>query len=243
MSFNLVSRGKRNYKLRRSKFKGSRMIPAQNRGNYLMRRGVARSMIGFKPAPHMFKRFTQNVWQESGTASISGISNTNGTAFNQFNIQFRLSDLPNSAEITALYDQFMITKVVIKFIPYRDKAELSNTAASTALGGGRLFTVIDNDDSTNISADACREYSSLKITDYGKVHKRVLTPAVLRQMYESTISSAYTPCFKQWLSTSDPTTIHYGLKGGLVVNDASAVTASIQYSIEAMYYFKCKNVK
>lgn len=225
-------------------------IPNKQRGwpakmkKYYKRNRIFRSYIGpTKIPPHYFKRFTQNVFSETAGTTISGISNTAATAFNQFNIQFRLSDLPSSAEFTTLYDQFMLHKVVIKFIPYRDKAELTNAVPTGALSGARLFTVIDNDDSANLTADQCREYASLKITDYGKVHKRVLTPAILRQMYESSISSAYTPSFRQWISTTDPTAIHYGIKGGLVVNDSAAVTASIQYSIEAQYYFKCKNVK
>lgn len=217
--------------------------PAKMR-KYYRRQRIFRSFIGpTKIPPHYFKRFTQNVFSEAAGTTISGVSNTAGTAFTQFSIQFRLQDLPSSAEFTTLYDQYMLHKVVIKFIPYRTIAELTNAAASGGLGGARLITVIDNDDSTLITADQCREYASAKITNYGKNHKRVLTPAILRQMYESSISSAYTPSFRQWLSTTDPTAIHYGLKGGLIVNDSAAVTASIQYSIEAQYYFKCKNVK
>lgn len=228
---------KYNYRRRR------RMVFKQRDRTQQLRANVSRSIISKRVAPHLFKRMTQNVFSETAGNTISGVSNTMGTAFTQFNIQFRLSDLPNSAEITALYDQFMITKIILKFIPYRNIAELTNAAASGGLGGGRLITVIDNDDSTNITADSAREYSTAKITNYGRTHIRVLTPAILRQMYESSISTAYTPAFKQWISTTDPTAIHYGVKGGLIVNDSAAVTASIQYSIEATYYFKCKNTK
>lgn len=222
---------------------GRALIPVENRGKYLLRRGVMRSFIGRKIAPHMFKRFTQNVFSSNAGTTISGVFNTTGTAFNVFDVQFRLGDLPNSAEFTALYDQFMLSKIVIKFIPQRTLAETNNTALSGGFAGCRLLSVIDHDDATNITADGGREYDSCKITPYGVIHKRVIVPSVLRQMYESNIATAYTPAFKQWISTTDPNTIHYGLKGGIIMNDAAATTNSVAYSIEAKYYFKCKNVK
>lgn len=224
---------------------GRAIIPVNNRGQYLLRRGVMKSYIGKKIAPHMFKRFTQFVFSATAGTTISGVFNTSGSAAsNPFDIQFRLGDLPNSSELTALYDQFMLSKIVIKFIPQRTLAESNNTALAGGFAGCRLMTVIDHDDSTTVSGpDELRQYDSCKVTNYGKEHKRVIIPTVLRQMYESNIATAYTPAFKQWISTTDPNTLHYGLKGCLIMNDNGATTNTCAYSIEAKYYFKCKNVK
>lgn len=239
--FSLISRGK---KFTRSYGRRKRIIPVPNLRSqgFDLRRTVGRSMLNFQTAPHHFKRFTQDVFSQSAGTTINGLNNI-AAGFTPFDIQFRLSDLPNSNEITALYDQYMLSKIVIKFIPGRDLALLANLAPVGALAGGRLITVIDNDDATAVTANSAREYNNAKITQYGKIHKRVLVPAVLRQMYESNIATAYTPSFHQWISTTDPATLHFGIKGGIIANDPASTANSITYSIEAKYYFKCKNIK
>lgn len=197
-----------------------------------------RSMIGRTPAPHYFKRWT------ASPGGVSTLSNTALTTDNMAVFAFKLSDLPNYTEFTGLYDQYMITKVVLKFIHVRDQALLTNAAPAGGTSGGRVFTIIDHDDaSVPGTANEFRQYATCKVSNVGRDITRVTVPAVLRQMWENSINTSYTPAFHQWISTTDADTEHFGIKACLHVNDPATVTNSIQYSVEAMYYIKCKNVK
>lgn len=213
-------------------------VRAQGMRNRLYRR----SLLNYNIAPHYFKRWTQNVYSESAGATISGMNNAAAAATYQ-TIQFRLSDVPDYSEFTSMYDQYCITKVVLRFIPGRNYADITNAAPIGAIAGARLCTIIDHDDGTVPTINQMRQYTSCKMTNYGVEHKRVVTPSVLGMRFETAIATAYTPMFKQWVSTTDPDTPHYGVKVAIISNDPASVANSITYSIEAKYYIKCKNVK
>lgn len=232
-------RGNRKTRFGRRKFKyGSRNALFSTWMTRHRRNVYTRSMIGGPRAPHMFKRWT------NAPGGVSALFNTNLFADNFFIFKFRLSDLPNYTEFTTLYDQYMITKVVLKFYHIRDQALITNTAPAGGTSGGYILSVIDHDDdNTPANADELRQYANCKIVNIGYDWSRVTVPAVLRQMYETSVATAYTPSFHQWISTTDPNTEHFGIKVCLHANDANAVTNSIQYSVDAMYYIKCKNVK
>lgn len=225
----------RRHRLKLGRRMTGRVTPGYSRARRNLYR---RSLISGPPAPHYFKRWT------ASPGGVSTLANTALTADNMAVFAFKLSDLPNYQEFTALYDQYMITKVVLKFVHVRDQALITNTAPAGGTSGGRVFTIIDHDDaSVPATANEFRQYATCKVSNVGRDITRVTVPAVLRQMWENSIATSYTPAFHQWISTTDPDTEHFGIKACLHVNDAATVTNAIQYSVEAMYYIKCKSVK
>lgn len=227
--------------LRRSRLRrrsGTRRYGSRSLGRFSRRVGTRRFGSRIVPRgvpPHSFKRFVQ----------IGAIGNLLNSAETMFAYTFSLDQLPNYTEFTSLYDQYMITKVVVKFYHIRDPSQVTNLAPGGAVSGGVLLTAIDHDDSTPASSgNEMRQYSTCHVTNFGKDHTRVQVPCVLRQLYETAVTTAYTPSYRQWISTNDPGCQHFGLKIGLILNDgATAPANAVQYRVEAVYYIKCKSVK
>lgn len=243
---------------RKKKFTGGKKRTGAKRRAWANKKGAMRKRM-FNV--HHFK-FHVNLNDKGSANNVRW--GTAGSA-NGGNITFALSDIANYTELTALYDRFRINKVVVNFIPRysRNMMGLNYPDAEDGATSGDYFgrylanpsrfgTCIDYDDSTNVATmDALREYSTAKITHCTQKQTRVLTPAVLTQLYESGVSSAYAPKFKQWVSTSDPTTPHYCLKWYLdamnydssLIDPEGGFSGAYAYDVEAIYYISCRAVK
>ena len=87
---------------------------------------------------------------------------------------FRLSDLPSASEFTSLYDQYMISKVVVRLTPRGNVQSISDNQ------GGFLCSVIDYTDTAPIvSITEMNQYSTLKKTRSHRPHVRVIRPMYL----------------------------------------------------------------
>lgn len=135
-------------------------------------------------------------------------SGVNATTFN-------LSQLAGNGELTALFDNYRITRVLYRFLIKRDPSQ--NPSASTASG---LFPSIrwvhDFNDSTPISKAQMMQHAAMR-EFYFSENKQVsrwfsLKPSTLSTTYESGVTNAFSSKWGQWLDTADNTCPHYGLK-------------------------------
>lgn len=201
------------------------------RRNYLGYSSISR----IRTRPHMFMRWTATPGGVGSIANVNLVSDTFVT------IAFKLSDLPDFADFTSLYDQYRINKVVLNF---RRTNDYSNQAALAAgIRSSMLYTIIDHDDIGVPTLAEMRQYANCKEWSTDRDHSRATVPAVLVQNYETSIATAYTPKFKQWVSTTDPGTQHFGMKVCLHMNDNTPATNATIIIITAKYYISCKNVK
>lgn len=188
---------------------------------------------------HAYKR----MWKISTiTASVAGggVQTNIAGAYS-----FKLSDLPNYTELTALYDQYKITGVKISFIP---SATEYNSAipqgATVAQGFNPFMSAIDYDDTTTpTSEDQLMEYGSLKRSGPGRIHSRYIVPKVLQEVYRSVATTGYRPISGQWLDIAQPDIPHYGLKVWCSAPPAAGTATAITYNVYATYYIKCKNTR
>lgn len=171
------------------------------------------------------------------------------TAFNTYNWpglnnqgwDFFLSQLPNYTEFTNLYDQYKISRIKVKFIYSANNQDMTTSASILALPN--LLTVIDNNDSTALTAsgDYC-QYKSFKIRRMDKPCSVYFKP----QFDIAAYSGAFTSYASKtgWIDCNSPNVKHYGLKFGIdpmFYNDGTLVTGRVQCILT--YYIKCRNPK
>jgi hypothetical protein len=151
-------------------------------------------------------------------------------------LQFTLGDLENYTELTQLYDQYMITKVVMEFLWTITGSDAGVVGPNPSMSP-YVNCIRDYDDSITPTSDVFREsgrVKRLRLTA-NKRHIITLTPAVLGMRYKSATSTAYGPQWKQRIDMADPTTPHFGLKLQLI-----KCPLRLGYvQVTAKYYVSC----
>jgi hypothetical protein len=67
-----------------------------------------------------------------------------------------------------------------------------------------------------------------------------LKPAIQSEMYRTSITTAYTPKWGQWIPTADPTVPHYGMKAYACAFSGGSWSAG-SMSVSFKYYVSFKN--
>lgn len=155
---------------------------------------------------------------------------------------FRLNSVVNHTEFTSLYDQYKITGVKVYFDYTPDVA--------TALAGGtpasympKLWIKRDYDDSSTPTITQMAESNQsrcLRFTDNRTTQSIFLRPAVLNNLFRTTLTNGYAPVWGQWLDVATDDIPHYGLKciaQGIPSLNLGAI------SVRVKYYLKFKNVR
>lgn len=151
-------------------------------------------------------------------------------------LQFTLADLEGYTELTTLYDQFMITKVVIEMLWTITGSDAGVVGPNPSMSP-YVNCIRDYDDSSTPTATSFRESGRIKRMRLtaNRRHIITLTPAVLGVKYKSITGSAYGPMWKQRIDMADPTTPHFGLKLQLI-----KVPLRLGYvQVTAKYYVSC----
>lgn len=152
-------------------------------------------------------------------------------------ITFQLDNLDNYTEFTNLFQQFRILGVKLTFVPYVTSNDANPIATTYVMPN--IHTVIDHDDSgTPANLAEIMQFRNHRMTRLNRVHSRYIKPSILMSAYETALTSAYIPKWKQWVSTDDYTTPHYGLKYFI---DQSSTALTIR--VFAKFYFQCKDLK
>jgi len=153
------------------------------------------------------------------------------TTFGAFS--FRLNEVPNYTEFTAMYDQYKINAISITFYP--QLTGVTSYIGSTTIQNARFLTAIDLTDNTPPSQmDDLREYENCEchsatetFTVYISNPRFIDSNGALRTGY---------------LATTSPSTTYYGLKYGLDILSPSAA-GTYTYRCEAVYYMSFKAIK
>lgn len=207
-----------------------RSYPKKKR-TYKRRRYVRKSRIPRKMSSNIYS-FKRNV--NLGAITTTGAA----TEFGSFN--FKLSDLPNYAEFSNLYDMYKLTFVKIYFVPFTMDNSSSGGAVTDSTQWQNLYSCIDNNSSViPTSADQIRQYQTCKFTRMGKIHKRIIYPKPATMIYDGA-TTAYGLAKSTWMNTSYPTIPHYGLKW--CFENATLDVNSKFFKVEAVYYLKFKSV-
>lgn len=168
------------------------------------------------------------------------------SVFEGFSYSFTLSDLPDYTEYTKLFDQFRINMVKIYFIPNGNVNQIDPVIATQPSDYWNcIYTAIDTNDTTAPNNDnVLRQYSTFKFSPNLKIHKRIVYPKPLIELYKSAVTTGYSNLpnsQKMWVSTNDSTIPYYGIKGGF--DNPTATNGYLYYKVQMVYYMSFRNSK
>lgn len=149
--------------------------------------------------------------------------------------QFALTDLPNSSEFTNLFDEYMIAKVSVMFMP--NKLTLNtNTAITTPY----FLTVIDKDDAaTPSSVNDLVQYPNCRFTSGNKRLVLTFKPRHTFNLYNGGVTDGYATR-QGFIDCSNAGVPHYGVKFAL---EQSATASAYQYAVWVRYTIICRGVR
>ncbi len=191
------------------------------------RRDVLPPMI---PERGKVYRFVRSAFYNTLTSS-TGITLASGN--------FKLSDLPNYTDFTALFDRYRFVAVVARFIPTTQKTEVGS--ATSLIGDNPIvYTVIDYDDSsTPLSLDELRQFDTAQSNQIGTYFERVLVPRAALGSYSGTFASYSQAPQRMWHDCNSPNIQFYGLKWASTAFSTSGTVAL--YQIEVDYIMEFSN--
>lgn len=185
------------------------------------------------------------------TVVKTGISIANGVASNQGGYDFKLTDITNYAELTSLYDEYCISKVVMKFMPKMGAVGQIQSGAGAGTYNPQtsalkpLITAIDYDDATAPASRAeLLEYGTARMTLPSQICTRTVTPHIAIQTYKTAVSSGYSSKAHQWVDCADNNIPHYGIKWQVESETANGAGAPLYlYDIICTYYVKFRGTR
>lgn len=210
------------------------MVKKLVRKNYkkkLYRKKKMRIQRPLNSRVHFFKRH----------CDLGVVTWTSGSTAYLNSFEFKLSDLPNYSEFTALYDSYQIKGVKFVFVPTFSNAtfEVGSPTLSTTIywGAARCYSAIDLNDASNPGTiNEIREYSNCRMSKFIRGHKRYLKPRLIDA------GDAYNLQKNIWLKTAAPTEIHYSLKFGIDFSVSSGSSYPVG-RVEAVYYLAMKSAR
>lgn len=148
-----------------------------------------------------------------------------------------LAQVANASELTALYDQYMITYV--KYMFYLEIDPSAQAAASAIYP--KLYTVRDQDDSVVLSQNEMRERANLQIRVLNPNRPVVIgyKPNLLTQQWYNGVTNGFTPAWSQWLDVSNANVPHYGFK----FNIDNFTNTNYRLRVETRVWIACKNTR
>ena len=181
----------------------------------------------------------RNVTSITRSVFLTGISGAAGT--DQFvGISFQLSDLPNIASITGLYDQYRIMAVRLQFIPQNIPGQYGIVGATVVPCAPQLLTCIDLDDAVTPgvtimeSHETVRNHGCLDPRN-GRDHVVWVEPAIAMENYQTGGFGGYTSKTKQWCDAASTSVQHYGVKAWVF---APTGTPAYTVNVFATYYME-----
>lgn len=207
-----------------------------------VRRRLRRGLMFRNTRPYFYK---QTVNGNAITGILSRFINQT-IAPQHLALEFRASDLPQWSTMSGLYDQYCITKIVLKFTPMTTTNPINGTVAGINVSNPGIFaSVIDYDDATPLTSLAeYQQYQTFRMTPCitTRSHKRILTPYI--RFYNIQTGGASVPATvkkRQWIDCGESNVSHLGLK--IYVDPYGTANAPQLWQVFATYYVKFRNVR
>lgn len=164
--------------------------------------------------------------------------------FYNFALNFVSMPMPGYVELSALFDQVMIDRVVVKFTHTQDPSQTPIAGASNN-SAPMFYSAIDLNDANVPALPAdIQQYSSLKskILSVENGHVvRTIRPMFAQIIYASAVGSSYRA--SRGFLTNNVDVPHYGLKCFILMTAPGVGATSLGVlNIEIKYFYKCKNV-
>lgn len=206
---------------------------------------------------HRFTKLAQGdvAVTDTGFSIGASVSNRYSIQFNMQSATFYINNtgasitynIPGFTELSALFDQVMIEKVVVKFTFNEDPGLLTQQGA-TVIGqpASILYHAVDfNDASVPAAVTDIMQYSSVKSSLMGATKGpiiRAVNPMFAQIVFASAIGNSYRA--SRGFLQKDVDVPHYGIKGFMTTPNPASGGATLigKLSLEFKYYYACKNV-
>lgn len=214
---------------------------ARRTRHYRPTRGVSNPIVRFSTNRYMMARNIKNVeypyiLTAQGNTIVQGAGATNNA------YGFRLTDIPNIAEYTSLYDQYKFMKVQFIMMPLNQQP--ADLLGPTGTNGDLLMGVVDKDDATALTGpNDYFEYSSVK---YQQAYsgRKIMWSFVphAKSLAVSAAGSDYVLIPQNaWKDCSGSDINHYGLK--IRVPAYSDATHFQQWFVIVKYWVVFRNTR
>lgn len=189
-----------------------------------------RRPLALKPHAFVERRIVESVLTPNGSGYF---------------VSFALDDVYNKTSYQKLFEYYKIDKVVVEFSykadgdPRRDVTQANQMGVNEA--NPLLYFKVDHNDITADSLATMKASSKTRKYQFTNDKPNFtiqIKPAVLDEVYKSSVASTYVPKWQQWLTTADLTVPHYGLKCYAIAPGAAQYGSIV---VTAKYYFTCKN--
>lgn len=138
---------------------------------------------------------------------------------------FQLNDLPNYANLTSVFDQYMIEEIECWIVPN------GNTSAPASAQGGMIYSSIDYDDgNTPTTLGQVSDHQTTVSSDARAGHYHKWRPQYAVAAFSGTFTSY--GAARGWLDCASPGIEHYGLKVACTTNQVpTAYNVLCRYTI------------
>ncbi len=149
---------------------------------------------------------------------------------------FCLADVPNSASLTAQFDQYRIEEIQFRLRSRNPGVFVANQASPNYSTTSPLL-IVDRDDATAPTTllelqqyDNCQQFSAQDSIDV------IFEPSITPSVFTGGVFSGYavTPSRENWLDVANTSIPHYGIKVGMPALVATT-TQRFDWDVEAVY--------
>lgn len=171
--------------------------------------------------------------------NITG-TNTTGLVGVSDNLSYKLDNIVNAGNFTSLFTYYRINMVKHKFY-VRYAVSAGGTQSVAAYDQPiRLWWMQDHDGQGSSSIGEIRGHANAKhaMLTHEKPVTMLVKPSSLAEYYQSTVSTAYKPMYKQWHRTANSSVPHYG-----IVWATDSLVPGRDIHIETTYYLSFKTIQ
>jgi len=208
------------------------------RGYRRMRRRRRRT---FRRKPLALK---QHAFVERAVLEKDLVVNTEAAASGIFET-FTLTKMKQQAEYCTLFEFYRIDKIVATFRYKGGNAQIAiDNGFVTNEVNPLLYFKIDHNDSTADSLATLKDSMKTKTHMFSNNKPEFsiqLKPAIQSEMYKSSVTTAYTPKWGQWIPTVDPAVPHYALKMYAIAFKSGSTYVPGSIAVSFKYYVSFKN--
>lgn len=160
------------------------------------------------------------------------------TAVSTFgSFSFTLDSLPNYTEFTNLYDEYMIRKVKIMFLPIGATQQITDIITASI---PHIAYVIDQDDaSAPATMNDLMQYPTVKYVKANRRFAITVSPRFSQNVYISGISTGY-GSRRGFLDCGNPNIPHFGVKYGLYNSNTANLCG---YQVHVTYFLAFRGVR
>lgn len=145
-------------------------------------------------------------------------------------------DLPQFATFAALYDQYRITSITLKFTP-----AMTQSTGPLVFPNLMMYTVLDYNDANALSTTAqATQHNTCRMHPWLKGFSRTFKPHVVMNVTDSAAQAYVLTKPAPWISTANTNIQHLGVK---MITDVNSGSGNFIWNVNYIFTIQFKNVK